>query len=157
MKTTRQQMIEQAREFYDENYLIHFAETPDTIEVKTAQLFELMTDFAMKFQPKVNVEVIGYSWEEVIEWTEWLGEMGWYKEKGKPQWEHSDEIGKFESTEALVTHYLSKEGKVFQQPKEVDWDEVFKRLKVEKNVIFRNEIKNWLKQQPEFNSQPPKK
>lgn len=54
-----------------------------------------------------EIVVTGYSFEEVIEWTEWLGEMGWYKERGKPEWHHDDEVGGFANTEDLVRHYLA--------------------------------------------------
>jgi hypothetical protein len=41
--------------------------------------------------------------EKLIEWTDWLSEMGWYKEGN--HWEHNDEIGIFETTSDLVRHY----------------------------------------------------
>ena len=38
--------------------------------------------FTPSQQPVPQYTVQGYSLDEVVEWTRWLGEMGWYMEKG---------------------------------------------------------------------------
>lgn len=62
-----------------------------------------------KTQPPSHTEELsreGYTLAQLIEWTELLGEMGWYKVKGG-RWEHADEHGFFETTKDIVEHYIN--------------------------------------------------
>lgn len=47
-----------------------------------------------------------YSLQDVIDFVQFIGELGWYYEKGKNRWVHDDETGCFNSTEDLVKHYI---------------------------------------------------
>lgn len=50
--------------------------------------------------------------EEVIKTLDWIGEMGWYREKGG-RWRHDDETGYFESTEEIFDHYKYTNSQIY--------------------------------------------
>jgi len=55
--------------------------------------------------------------DELIEWTRWLGEMGWYKNSHNDIWQHDNEVGHFSNTKELVDHYLPHHPHHNQSPK----------------------------------------
>ena len=90
--TERDEMIEKAVEFKQDTNNKDFKSIP-----------QLMADFALSVRPKET-----FTKEQVINFIEWIADMGWYavKDKGKITWEHDDECGKFQTTADMVNHYL---------------------------------------------------
>lgn len=78
----------------------HFEAEFDAANKEISYLQEVKEEL----EDDLNKYHVGWK-NKLIEWTEWLGEMGWYKEKGKDKWCHDDETGCFESTKDLVEHY----------------------------------------------------
>jgi hypothetical protein len=86
--------------------------TGDELKVKVEYIltdavdFGLLSGFCLMSIKPLQQQSNGAVLSKIIEWTQRLGEMGWYMtEKG--QWEHDNETGCFENTEALVKHYNS--------------------------------------------------
>lgn len=76
--------------------------------------------------------------EEVIEWTEWLGQMGWYMEKNG-SWHHDDETSYFENTTKLFEHYnLSEQPSQSNVSEDVE-NAAYEKFPVRNNVSGNDE------------------